>query len=98
MLYSKKNKNERLVTYKEIMNNCLCEPNQVEFLVIKALSLGLIKGYIDQVEEKVIVNWVQPKYLDSEKIEILHNRLDQWITKATKVLGVYQENCSPLLA
>ena len=93
-----KNKNERIVTFKEIINYCLCESNQVEFLVIKALSLGLIKGYVDQVEEKVIINWVQPKYLDREKIEILHLRLDQWIGKANKVLGSYQETSSSLLA
>lgn len=96
-LVFQKNKNERVLTYKEITSSCHCDMNQVEFLVIKALSSGLIKGYIDEVENRVVVNWVQPKYLDREKIAILHDRLDQWISKAGKVLGSFQEASSPLL-
>jgi 26S proteasome regulatory subunit N9 len=92
-----KNKNERVLTYKEITDNCHCDVDQIEFIVIKALSLGLIKGYIDGVENKVVVNWVQPKYLDREKIVILHDRLDHWMTKANRVLSNFQETSSPLL-
>jgi 26S proteasome regulatory subunit N9 len=69
----------------------------IELLVIKALSLGLIKGYIDEVDNRVVVNWVQPKYLDTEKIIILHDRLEQWINKSNKVLGNFQETAHQLL-
>ncbi len=96
-LVFQKNKNERVLTYQEISKGLFCDYSQIEFLVIKALSLGLIKGYIDEVENKVVVNWVQPKYLDREKIEILHERIDLWINKANKVLGTYQETSAPLL-
>ncbi len=96
-LVFQKNKNERVLMYKEITNACFCEVNNVEFIVIKALSSGLIKGYIDEVENKVVVNWVQPKYLDREKIIVIHDRLDQWITKANTVLGNFQEISAPLL-
>jgi 26S proteasome regulatory subunit N9 len=96
-LVFQKNKNERVLTYSEICKSLHCEYTQIELLVIKALSSGLIKGYIDEVENKVVVNWVQPKYLDREKIEILHERVDQWINKANKVLGSFQETSSPLL-
>ena len=96
-LVFQKNKNERVLTYKEISQGCHCDINQIEFLVIKALSSGLIKGHIDEVENKVVVNWVQPKYLDREKISVLHDRLDQWIGKANKVLGNFQETTAPLL-
>ena len=96
-LVFQKNKNERVIFYKEIAANCLCDLDKIEFLLIKALSLGLIKGYIDEVENKIVVNWIQPKYLDREKIIFLHDRLDQWIQKSTKVLGSFQETSSPLL-
>ena len=96
-LVFQKNKNERVLTYKEISNNCHCEISQIEILVIKALSSGLIKGQIDEVENKVIVNWVQPKYLDREKISILNDRIDTWIGKANKVLGDFQETSAALL-
>ena len=48
-LVFQKNKNERVITYKEIHSACHCDVNDIEFLVIKALSLGLIKGYVDEV-------------------------------------------------
>lgn len=48
-LIFQKNKNERVITYREIHQKCLCDMDKIEFLVIKALSLELIKGYIDEV-------------------------------------------------
>lgn len=96
-LVFKKNKNERVLTYAEINKNCECKDHEIEFLVIKALSLGLIKGYIDEVENKVVINWVQPKFLDKDKIAILYERLDQWIGKANKVLINFQETAHQLI-
>jgi 26S proteasome regulatory subunit N9 len=96
-LVFQKNKNERVLSYKEISTNCFCNYDKIEFLLIKALSVGLIKGYVDEVESRVVVNWIQPKYLDREKIVVLHDRLDQWIQKSNKVLGNFQETASHLL-
>ena len=48
-LVFQKNKNERVLSYSEIELKCHCDLDKIEFLVIKALSLGLIKGYIDEV-------------------------------------------------
>jgi 26S proteasome regulatory subunit N9 len=64
---------------------------------MKALSLKLIKGYINQVEEKITINWIQPKYLDKEKIKVLYGRFENWIVKANKILTDFQENGAPLL-
>lgn len=96
-LVFQKNKNERVLYYGEIAANCLCDLDKIEFLLIKALSLGLIKGHIDEVESKLVVNWIQPKYLDREKIVVLHDRLDNWIQKSSKVLGNFQETAAVLL-
>ncbi len=41
---------------------------QVELLVMKALSLGLVKGSIDQVDKKVHMTWVQPRVLDRNQV------------------------------
>jgi 26S proteasome regulatory subunit N9 len=92
-----KNKNERVLTYKDISQNCQCSPDDIELLVIKALSLGIIKGHIDEVENKVVVNWVQPRFLEKEKVQILYDRVDNWINKSVKVLGNFQETAHQLL-
>ncbi len=41
---------------------------QVELLVMRALSLELVKGSIDQVDKKVHMTWVQPRVLDRDQV------------------------------
>jgi 26S proteasome regulatory subunit N9 len=47
--------------------------------------LKLIKGSLDQVDEKAIITWVQPRVLSREQIGGLAQRLDEWVQKLTKV-------------
>lgn len=92
-----KNKNERVIAYKEITDFCSCAPEDIEFIVVKAFSLGLIKGYVDEVEQKVIINWIKPKYLEREKVAILNTRIENWITKSKEVLNNFEAYSQPLL-
>ena len=41
-------------------------------LVMKALSLGLVKGSIDEVDNKVHLTWVQPRVLDLEQVSSVY--------------------------
>lgn len=43
---------------------------QVEMLVMKALSLGLVKGSIDEIDQKVHMTWVQPRVLDLQQVSL----------------------------
>ena len=96
-LIFQKNKNERTLTFEEICKVCQTEEDKIEYISMKALSHGLIKGYIDQVEKKLIVNWIQPKYLDKEKIVLMQERFTAWIDKAQRVLGDLKDNAGILL-
>ena len=96
-LIFQKNKTERTLSFDEICKVCQTEEDKIEFISMKALSHGLIKGYIDQVEKKLVVNWIQPKYLDKEKIVLMQDRFTAWIDKANRVLGDLQDNASVLL-
>jgi 26S proteasome regulatory subunit N9 len=96
-LIFQKNKNDRILTFEEICKVCMTEEDKIEYISMKALSHGLIKGYIDQADKKLFVNWIQPKYLGKEKIGILKDRMTAWIEKAQKVLGDLQENGASLL-
>ncbi|KDD74756.1 hypothetical protein H632_c1094p1 [Helicosporidium sp. ATCC 50920] len=53
----------------------------VEFLLIKALSLGLIRGEIDGVRGVVNVTWVKPRVLTLAQVGDLAARLDAWVAK-----------------
>lgn len=49
-----------------ISQDYLCP--QVELLVMKALSVGLVKGSIDEVDKRVHMTWVQPRVLDLQQV------------------------------
>ena len=52
--------------------------NEVEYLVMKALSLELIRGTIDQVDQIVRITWMQGRVLDKKGIEGMKMRLEGW--------------------
>ena len=41
---------------------------EVELLVVRAISLNLVKGVIDEVDQKVHMTWVQPRVLNTEQV------------------------------
>jgi len=57
-------KDERSIAFTQIANVCKVELVDVELLIMKAMSLNLIKGTIDEVEQVVHVNWCLPRYLN----------------------------------
>ncbi|KAH7378792.1 hypothetical protein BKA66DRAFT_421179 [Pyrenochaeta sp. MPI-SDFR-AT-0127] len=69
---------DRAMTFSEISQETKVQPNEIEHLIMKALSLGLLRGQIDQVAEIARINWVQPKVLDMKQIESMRSRLKEW--------------------
>jgi 26S proteasome regulatory subunit N9 len=52
---------------------------------MKAMSLDLIRGSIDEVEEIVHVHWILPRYLSRNHVEIMVRKLGEWGTKLEEV-------------
>lgn len=50
-------------------------------LVMRAISLGLLRGNIDQVDETFSVTWVQPRILDLTQISEIGVRINDWSGK-----------------
>lgn len=48
---------------------------------MRAMSLGLIKGVIDEVDAIVNITWVQPRVLDKAQISMLSEQLNGWTEK-----------------
>lgn len=59
---------ERYIPFEEIAAKAQIDLKKVEFLVMKALSKGLVKGSIDQVNQLVNISWVQPRVLSPEQV------------------------------
>ncbi|OLN87701.1 putative 26S proteasome regulatory subunit rpn9 [Colletotrichum chlorophyti] len=69
---------DRAMSFSDIAQETKVRPNEIEHLIMKALSLGLLRGNIDQVDEVAHITWVQPKVLDMKQIGNMRQRLLDW--------------------
>lgn len=81
----KRHANNRTMTFQTIAEETRLPVEEVEHLVMKALSLKLIRGSLDQVDGKALITWVQPRVLSREQIGALAKRLEEWVDKLNKV-------------
>jgi len=88
---------ERQLTFSDIAEHTGLAKDRVELLVMRALSRGLIKGQIDQVEESVHVSWVQPRVLDRSQLGSLANKLDKWCNSITMMEKLIESNAGDIL-
>lgn len=82
---------DRAMTFSQIESETRVPHDEIELLIMRALSLGLLKGKIDQVDEVARITWVQPKVLDMQQIENMHKRLRDWDSNVNR-LGQWIEN------
>ncbi|KAG5652718.1 hypothetical protein H0H81_003969 [Sphagnurus paluster] len=87
----KRNADDRTMSFLTIAEETRLPVDEVEHLVMKALSLKLIRGSLDQVEQKAQITWVQPRVLSREQIGTLAKRLDDWVNK----LNVVERRIAP---
>ena len=66
------------MTFNTIAQETNVQVEDIEILIMKALSLGLLRGKIDQVAGIARINWVQPKVLDMKQIDGMRGRLREW--------------------
>lgn len=76
---------DRIMSFGVIASETKLPINEVEHLVMKALSLGLIKGSLDQISGTASITWVQPRVLNKQQIEALKTKLDDWTNRVMKV-------------
>lgn len=83
---------DRTIPLRVIAERTKLSVEDVEYLLMKSLSVHLIEGVIDQVQGTVHVSWVQPRVLGIPQIKSLRDRLDNWLHKVhTTVLAVEAE-------
>jgi len=88
---------DRRLTFSNIAEHTGLDKERVELLVMRALSRGLIKGQIDQVEESVHVSWVQPRVLDRSQLGSLANKLDKWCTSIAMMEKLIESHAGDIL-
>lgn len=75
---------EKSVALSDIGERTKLPVESVEFLLMKALSLHLIEGIIDQVNGTVSISWIAPRVLTLPEIEDIKVRVDAWLERVDK--------------
>ncbi|KAG7529731.1 hypothetical protein FFLO_05458 [Filobasidium floriforme] len=89
-------RSQRAMSFQAIAGETKLPVEEVEHLVMKALSLGLIKGSIDQVNSLANIHWVQPRVLDADQSRALYERLSEWTDKIGGVVPTLSRGQGPL--
>ena len=73
------------------------QPNEVEMLVMKAMSLDLVRGSIDEVERKIQIDWIMPRYLSMDHLQVLVTRMDEWELKMDNIIRTVESHSEELV-
>mmetsp|Transcript_11881 Transcript_11881/g.12804 ORF Transcript_11881/g.12804 Transcript_11881/m.12804 type:complete len:171 (-) Transcript_11881:935-1447(-) len=72
------NPHDRNISFITLSEACQISLEEVESVVMKLMSKGLMRGRIDEVSQVVNVDWIQPRELDKVSVSSVHNQLLQW--------------------
>lgn len=71
-------KTSHTLSFPEITKATRVSPEQSEFLIMKALGMGLVRGTIREPERAFVIEWVQPRVLDLGQIAELRAGVQAW--------------------
>lgn len=71
-------KSSRIISLSAISQATRVPEDQVEFLLMRALSLKLIRGSIHEPKHVFSIEWVQPRVLDMNQIAELRSGIQLW--------------------
>lgn len=77
---------EDSISFKDVEKACRLPAKEVEYLLMRAMSLGLISGVIDNVDQSFSVTRVRPRVLGREPIGQMAERLSHWCGKVDDTL------------
>lgn len=90
-------KDDRNISFARIAEACHIDVQDCEYLVMKAMSLELVRGQIDEVSQTVQVDWIMPRYLSREHLQVVTNRMKEWEQKMDGVIQMLEAKSDELL-
>ena len=88
---------ERTLSFADIAGRLEIALDQVEWVVMRAFSVGLLKGSIHQVAQEVHISWMLPRVLDAAQMTELAQRFEQWATTVQTTQSTIQDQHPALL-
>lgn len=89
----RKKKQRSVISFAEIAEHCKIDINDVEKLLITAISKNILTCKIDEIEKAVKIIWVKPRVLSTDKIYFMKESIDKWIAHSKSLL-TYMEDLS----
>eukprot|EP00980_Cylindrotheca_fusiformis_P016577 scaffold4968_cov127-Cylindrotheca_fusiformis.AAC.8 len=75
---------ERTIAFGDIATRLEIPMDQVEWVIMRAFSVRLLEGSMDQVDSTVHVTWILPRVLQSDQMNDLATRFGEWAVKVAK--------------
>ena len=66
-------------------------------LVMKAMSLEFVRGSIDEIDQVVQIDWIMPRYLSMNHLQVLVDRLDEWDLKMDQIIKQVENRSEELV-
>ena len=82
---------ERKLSFECIKNLTGLDLVKVEWLIMRGLSLGLMKGYIDQYDQSATFTWVQPRVLNRDQVGKMGGRVGNWVKEVKDMESVIHQ-------
>lgn len=89
---------DRTISFNDIAVRTRIPIEQVEWVLMRAMSIGLLKGTIDGIDQTINVSWVQPRVLGKDDISTLSNQLAGWVDRVRDALSVVSDQTQELFA
>mmetsp|Transcript_19291 Transcript_19291/g.35460 ORF Transcript_19291/g.35460 Transcript_19291/m.35460 type:complete len:345 (-) Transcript_19291:3328-4362(-) len=85
-----------VLNFSQVAQTFRTTEDDAEYLLMKAMAKGLIKGEIDEVERKVKVSYILPRALDSEHLALLQRRVVDWKASIQQVVNHLEDQAKEL--
>lgn len=89
-------KEDRNLSFEIVSKVTEVKLEEVEWLLMKAMSLGLIKGEINEVEKFVKITWMKPRVLDMQRLQMMKDTIGKWKGKVQENLRSLEEKTKDL--
>lgn len=86
-----------MIPFQDIAKAAVVNLNEVELLLIKGMSLGLIKGRIDEVNQTIAITWALPHALDLDQISVIKDNISEWQQKTNETMKMVEDRTVELL-
>lgn len=88
---------DRSIAFSEVEKACSLPAHEVEYLLMRSMSLGVVSGVIDNVDQSVCITRVQPRVLGREPIGNMSERLSKWCSNVGETVNFLKEGTTGLV-